>query len=307
MQYEHFGRYLYSLRIRRGYENISDFLQDHTLPISGNYYRDVEAGRKLPGFEKANELFEALPYKDDDDRYEFFWHYLKEVLPEEVHDKVLTPRVDTSFRNVKNAQELLEYDLRMHRDAAAIARFEQTHVSTDDQVSLLEKHYELMPLLHFIYMVSNATEDDIDDVCSKNSITNNKEEIDEFLTGIGVEISTNINKRTYRRSKHIFRIPRTERGIQFKGTFIKRELDTSFGKARTPEMFSEDETFEFSSIVALSERSREKLTGRLRDLISELSVSGEQLDEPTSTPFFVNVVVSGRPEYRSGTIKIENK
>lgn len=292
------SRFLYSFRVRRGYENISDFLDSVELPVSPNYYRDVEAGRKLPSVETASEIFKCLPFDETEDNMEFFWHYLKDLLPENIHEHLLIPRVDTSFKNLKNAQELLEYDLKMHREAAAIARFEHTYVSPDEEIVYLNERLDMLPLLHFLYMIDEASEDDIKQVCIKNGITRSDNIIDEYLTRISTHRMDD-GRKIYVRKNPIFRVPRTPTGISFKDIFTKHEINRSLDLDRCPEMFSTDSTFDYSVIVALPEDRREKLTERLRDLISELSISEKQLENPTAVPFFVSVVVSGRPEYKA--------
>lgn len=298
MKYPYFGRYLYSLRIRRGFENVSDFIENLNLPMSDNYYRDVEAGRKLPTIDKARELFEAMPFDEGEDKYEFFWHYLRELLPDEIHKNVMMPRVDTSFKNMKSAQELLEYDLKMHRTAAALARFEETQISTDNEIDAMTEQFELLPLVHYIHMVESATSDDINAICKNNGITFNEESIDSFFTKIGVSVEQDGSKKRYTRRKPIIRIPKNNKGLKFKDKFLYGEIEKSLANKRVPEIFSSEATFLYSMITAIPEIAQAKLTDRLRDLISEVSVSKTQLDDKTATPFFFSIVISGRPEYK---------
>ncbi|WP_295437785.1 hypothetical protein [uncultured Thiodictyon sp.] len=298
--YQHFSRYLFSFRIRHGFESTSEFLDACKVPMSDNYYRDVEAGRKLPTMDKAIELFQAMPFGESDDRYEFFWHYLKEILPEDVQKNVLMPRVDTSFERIKDSRELLEYDLRMHREAAAIARFAESHLSSDDEIAYISEAFDLMPLLHYIHMVDCASEQEIRDVCNKNDISATGEEIDRFFAAIGVQAISDNGEKRYVRSKPIFRVPRNIKGLAFKDRFTTSELIKSFEKKRAPEKFDVNATFDYSTIVAISAASQERLSDRLRDLISEISVSERQLDDPTATPFFIAILISGRHEYKPG-------
>lgn len=303
-QYKHFGRYLYSLRTRQGFESIADYIEhlkesSGSLPLSENYYRDVEAGRKLPTIEKAYELFRHLPFAESDDKHEFFWQYLKEVLPPDVFNEVVKPRVDTTFETLRESQELLAYDLKLHREAAAYARFAESHVSTDAAIAVMNEQFDLMPIVHFVHMVERATLDDLRKVCEKNGISVDDDDLDTFLRAIGVSITDEGGKKIYRRSKPVYRIPKTEAGTRFKDRFTEDEVMRSLcSDKRTAEIFEPDSTFDFSVIVALSKQAQAKLTDRLRDLISEVSVSSKQLDDPTAAPFFVGVVVSGRPAYR---------
>ena len=296
-QKKHLGSYLYSLRIKRGYENISDFLRSFDLPMSDNYYRDVEAGRRTLGLEKAVELYKVLPFNDEDDNLEFFWQYFRDNLPEEIHSKLLVPRVDTSFKNVKEAREVLEYDLKIQRKAAALARFENLHIISDDVVKNLISKIHLLPLVHYIYMVNEASLDQVKNICIKNNIKEDDDFIDSFLTSAGVSIEKKGEKKKYRRNKPVFRVPRTSSGIKFKDDFLMMEVSKSLNKTRGPESFSKNLTFDYSGIFAINKESGEKLTDRVRDFISELNVSNKQLEEPSSVPFFVSVIISARDEY----------
>lgn len=295
-QRTNFGKFLYSFRIRNGFENISNFLKSISLPMSDNYYRDVEAGRRSLSIEKAVELFRALPFNENDDDLEFFWHYFKDTLPEEIHNKLLVPRVDTSFKNVKEARETLEYDLKIHRKAAALARFENSHIITDSIANDLNSNIDLLPLIHYIYMVNEASENEVIDICDKNNIEKEFDRIDKFLINAGVAIEF-LDGKKYKRNRPFFRVPRTEEGVKFKDNFLRLEVEKSLTKTRGPENFSENCTFDYSGIFALTKESRDKLSDRLCDFVSELNVSNEQLDEKTAFPFFVSIIVSARSEY----------
>jgi len=289
----YFGRYLYSFRIRRGYESISDFLNDVNIPVSDNYYRDVESGRKLPSFEKAVEIHDHLPFIEGEDDLEYYWHYIKDLIPEKIHNKLLLPRIDTSFKNLKNAQQILEYDLKMHKDAAAIARFESSYILTDEELGCLIENKSYLPIIHFIYMTEKVSSDDILIICKQNNINDKWQKISEFLDIFSIkEISNN------KRRQPIFRVPRSLKGIEFKNEFTISEIIESQKKERTPESFEYNSTFDYSTIMLLSQESQLKISNRLRDLISELSISDKESKvNSDSTPYFVSIVISSRENY----------
>jgi hypothetical protein len=265
--------------------------------MSPNYYRDVEAGRRFLSIEKAVELYNVFPFDADEDKLEFFWHYFKDTLPEEIHGKLLLPRVDNSFKTLKESREILEYDLKIHREAAAIARSENVQMASDSIVNMLELNIDFLPTIHYIYMKDEVTGEQLSIICENNNIIFDPVVIDKFLSNVGVEIFENKNKKFYRRSKPVFRIPRTREGIKFKDKFTILEINKSFQKDRGCESFDDKDTFDYSGIYAIPKEARSRLTDRLRDLISELSVANKQLDDPSSVPFFVSIILSARHEY----------
>jgi hypothetical protein len=298
------SRFLYSVRIRLGFENISNFLSTYALPMSDNYYRDVEGGRKHLSFEKAIELSEIPPFNETEDtKLEFLWHMLRDILPEKLHSKLLFPRPDTTFENVREAQKKLEYDRKIHRGAATGARSAQQYIPNN--LEPIVQNNDLLPLLHFIYMVETAKQDEIERVCHRMGIKVDFKRICRVLEKLGVRIDNTKHKRVFTRALPIFRVPRdTNDGKKFLQSVTIDEIERSFTKEELPEekMFSEVGTFHYVNITAVAPEKKEKLTERLRDFISEVAVMDKQLEADEAEPFFISIVVSGRSEY-DGRIK----
>src|ERR1041384_3785255 len=87
------GKFLYSLRIQRGFASISDYLRVYDLPISDVYYRDLESGTKSISVETADRLCSALRA----DRRIFFFHLLNDLMPSDVVSTLIRPIADETF------------------------------------------------------------------------------------------------------------------------------------------------------------------------------------------------------------------
>jgi|GEM_PF-3461632 len=84
-----FGNYLRRLRLSRGFDNVSEYLQKYRVPITASYYRDIENGRKTLGLETAEVVCRGL----EADSHEFFFALLTDLIPGRVMSTLNAPKV----------------------------------------------------------------------------------------------------------------------------------------------------------------------------------------------------------------------
>lgn len=294
------GRFLYAMRINSGYENIADYLRKYQLPISNNYYRDVEAGRKRLSLEMAMELTRCLPIPPDGAE-EFIWHFLRDALPADLQTKLLIPRVDKAFSKQKEARDLIQRDLQMYRAAEALRQVEENYISDDRVYGTLADNIEYLPIVHHVYMAEATTDAKIRAICDVEKIPFDVDLICKTLADCGVEIEKNENEIIFRRAKPVFRVARTSAGQRLIEAFIEFELAKSKAKPPASKIFDRaDSTFETSKIISVSSRRAAILQERLQDFLTETVLAKDKLDTTDAEPYFVMCVVSARPEYNPG-------
>lgn len=122
-----FAEFLRANREKKGPSNISAFYRRYRLPITENYYRDLEAGRRIISIDLASELCRALEV----DECVFYASLLKDLLPSDVQELLLPSRdsqiIDNSF-----SEEELSLD--------------------PEAIDFFQHNKEYMPVLTFIYL-----------------------------------------------------------------------------------------------------------------------------------------------------------
>jgi hypothetical protein len=289
------GRFLFTLRTARGGEQVSQYLAKFKLPISDNYYRDVESGRKRLSLEMAIALTDALQLEDDG-KEEFMWHFLRDSLPEELSKKLLMPRVDKSVSSATEAIELLQRDLQLYRKTDAIRTFEENYITDDEVCAFLIAESDLLPIVHHVYLVEETDDRCIRDLCEIEGIEADFDRICRLMSRCGVEIKRRNQNFTFKRAKPVFRVPPTENGRRLLRLFAAMELEKS-RKRNAAHIFDPNGgIFEKSSIIAVSASRLGLLRERLQDYLTEARLGNEQ-GQSDATPFFIMTVVSARPEY----------
>lgn len=288
------GRFLYSERIRRGYESTSEYLKNYAnIPISESYYRDIESGRKTIKVDKAETLCKALKL----DKREFYYHILSNILPSDVLKEILKPIDNTSFESPSEEFEKINQQMSVLRKAYEKRLIEEPYIVDTEIVKYLEENFEVLPLIHFIYMKKICSFKELEEIISKNCIKKPFEQmIDEFeKSNIAI---VDRKEKTVTRHRKIFRIPRTDVGIRFKDKFIKSEIDETIRMSNREQIIGPDNTFAYSSIVCIEHGdSLNRISDKLTDLLAELEVEESSLDEEGTTPYFISVIFSSREKY----------
>ena len=290
------GRYLYSVRIKNGFENVSDYLRTYELPISDAYYRDVETGRKTLSLDKAQGLSEKLPIPVEE-RHDILHYVIKDALPLDICNKILKPNVHETYNNLKDYVDTVQYDLSVYEGAYELVKYkmEQTFLGTEEDIAYLEDNFKYLPILHYIYLVEEASFQSIKNVATKCKLNVSDESIREFIGKI-CDIGATGEPDTYRRKRKIFRIPKSDSGDNFKKRFLHEEVSLSSDRNRGEPFFPEG-TFEMSGIYAINPDTMKKLRKKLINFIAELDISETDLAEEDAMPFFISIITSDRNEY----------
>ena len=291
------SRHLYSIRINAGYDNISEYLKNIDIPISDNYYRDVEGGRKTLSLETAIGLANSLNLPVEG-REELIWNFLRDALPADLEQALLIPRVDRNFSNVAEARDVLDRELHLYRNAAAIRQFEDNFMTDDTVYGKLADNINYLPILHHIFLSRETTEVELRRICAHESVAFDKGKICDFLEGAGVEIFDSNGVTHYRRQKPVFRVSSSTNGRRLTREFVEGELAKSRGREPAKDAFDPTgNTFQYSRLVSASTGRIEVLRQRMQDLLAEMTLANDELGSTDATPFFVCCLVSARPEY----------
>lgn len=178
------GRYLYSLRIARGFANISDYLRKYELRISDVYYRGVESGTKIISLDTADELCNDL----EADRREFYVYLLRDLLPPDIVEKLIPPVVDETFSSLEEHQALLERDKTIYREAFAKFMLSETYVLSEEAVRMLLERIDLMPVLHFLYAIEFVTPEQLASILEQNSIPESPKQVAQMFVTTGMAL-----------------------------------------------------------------------------------------------------------------------
>jgi hypothetical protein len=291
MSKTHLARFLYSERVRRGYPSISDYLRAYNVPISESYYRDLESGRKVIRIESADALREALNL----DARRFYFHLLRDVVPEAVFSKIVQPIPDTTFDAPADAIELLTERLEKSRLALTQVLMEDAYIVGGDIVAYLDANMQLLPLIHFVYLKDECTFDEVQRVARKNGVRRGISSVLGDFRRYGIAL-VDKSRRTVRRLNRVFRIPRTSGGNAFKDRFLLAEVQRSLQKSHS-QVIGPDCSLVHSAILGLNPQGCSAVQSRLADLLAELTAQSSDLETDGALPFFVSVVVSSREEY----------
>lgn len=287
--------FLYERRIRSGFDKISSYLAVAKVPFTDNYYRDVEGGRKHLSLEGAIELHRALELSGKES-YLFFWHFFKDVLPREVHEMLFGKSTRVSAESLEQIMELREYDEKLLRRALSLTRYEREFVATDEVLGTFSESFPYLPLMTYLYMVGAATEEELKLVASQLGLPWN----DHAKAMVDAVSTREPDQAAFTRRAPTLRLPRNERGLELRDRFTRHEVDLSLSKESSSEYFAEGATFRHSAMITLRRSSLDRIQDRISDLLSEIEVeanAGEQLEDETASPYFICVMISGRPEY----------
>jgi len=309
------GRYLYSIRIQRGFANISDYLRKFELPISDVYYRDIESGAKIVSLETADRLCRAL----QTDRHVFYFHLMSDLLPADVVGKLIKPIADETFSSLEERQALLERDKTIYREAFAKFMLSETYILSEDAVRLLSERIHLMPVLHFLYAVESATAEQLASILDQNSIPESLEEVADIFAGTGMAlVEGDLTKPSgwrIRRKAVISRLPLTEEAKKLKRAFVLREVGKTIQQKQLNTEWSDTGSFHDSFILELPPESVNSVRARILDTLAEAQAGEESISYGRSLPYFLGVFFGSRTEYcprnnqpdRSVELKDENQ
>lgn len=303
-----FGQFLRSLRIERNFSNISQYLQHYQVTtISAAYYRDLESGRKQISFDTASELCKSL----EADSKRFYYHLLSDVLPNDVMKILVRPIMDETFKDVEERLKKLEDDRQTYRTAFEKSWLAEVMVPTEEIVTYLNEHFELMPIVHFLFNTESTNEFELAEVISRNDLKISVESVMESLATLGLIIvspaeSGSAQFKIRRRltqlqmpSRHITASNVTQDvGRTYRQLFVPHEIQKCFAPTlpMLKEPLVEHGTYLYSGISATTKENQEKIWLRTRDLIAQIHAVAEPISKG-GRPYYFCLGFSSRPEY----------
>jgi len=306
-----FGDYLVYLRERSGHNRIKEYFTGLKISpqdgISESYYRSLENGEKLPSVDTVKKLVHILRA----DSNIIFQRYLKDILPDNVFKKLINP-VSHENKGITLIDELEKKNkiLTAHRRSLERRQmfFENVYNASDSMVDYLQRNFEVLPLVHFIYLKEGRADDEeIREICKKNGIPQAK--VKGIIQAFDRE---KIAKVTW--SKHggessyyverfgkVFHLPLSEKGIAFRKQWIMTEVEYSLLQKKGTKIDS-GKTFSHAVIDCLpSDERLIEIQDRLFDLLAQLNASSVNLEDKDAKPYFISITLSPRQNY--GTMK----
>jgi transcriptional regulator with XRE-family HTH domain len=295
------GLYLRELRIQSGAQSISEYIKKiDDLGISETYYRALESGNKKPAIETLLALANALGA----DLFRAFQLYLQDVLPPEVFTKLINPVVrQAPSASPKEALEKKDELIAAYRAALQNAGntdlLDDAYLADDEIVQFLDDHFDLLPLVHFIYMADREiSSEEMRRVCAANNITRDLSDVISLLHDNGIADVQPAGRTTFRirRFCRVFRLPRTTKGKALRNRWMKYETERSMRDERSDQL-GVAQTFSSAMISRYRRDCLGKVHERVNDLLAELHAASSPVDDDASFPFYAAVVISPRPEY----------
>jgi hypothetical protein len=286
------GQFLYSTRVKRGYDSISEYLRNYTdMPISDSYYRDLETGRKIVRLDTAETLCQSLKINKKD----FFYHLLLDILPTDVAEDLLKQIPDETFKSPSDEFSKKEQEISTLREAFEKRLVEEPYIVGSDVLEYLNDNFEVLPLIHFIYIKNKCTFEDLEKIMEKNHIL---EPLTQIIKDFEIYKITSINwdDKTVARYSKIFRIPRTVFGIKFKDKFLESEIEQTLKMPNREPKIGHSSNFVYSSVSAFKgEDGIAKISDKISGLIAQIEV--EESHDNDAFPYFIAIVFSERENY----------
>lgn len=283
------AKFLLTERIRRGKE-IKNYVEG--LSISESYYRDLEAGRKLARVDTVVELCEKL----DLDTGECMYNLLKDLLKPAVFDNLIKPSAKITYSSPGERMKELAAKAEKMQHSFAKTLLERPIQPDKEQVEYLNKYFELLPLIHFIYMRSSCSFDELKEIIERNNIKRGlKKVLNEFRDFGLAEIDDKLE--IVRRYTPEFQLPPTREGRILKDKFFMAECETSTKKSRD-KIIGKGNSYIYSAINCIDLNKHEgDIEGCVSSLIASFDAAEDILESKNSVPFFLSVIISSREEY----------
>lgn len=289
----HLGRFLRSLRIERGYTNVTQYLRKYKLPISDVYYRDLEAGRKMVGLENAGALCSALQA----DLQTYYFYLLKDLLPEQVIQLLVRPVVDDTFESIDEKLAEQNRTHEVYRTVLMQHYSRQVLSLNEEAIAFFKQNFELLPILYFIYSLNGTNEREIGDVAKRNSVSMPASQIISQFERLGlvaiVSAENGSGPRKIRRLKPAI----TFSDDELLNKCILWETQKSLSQPRNKVTFEGEGAFVYQGLSMIAKDSHKHISRRIMDLITEIRAADIDLLSTEAEPFHYSIIVSTRPEY----------
>ncbi len=312
------GKYLRHIRLKSGYDSVGDYHRAFRLPISENYYRELENGKessnKKLSIEKAVELAKYLPTGElgnlkvlndpelssatfsKDEQHDLIYFVLRDLLGDDASKAVLKSRTETLFEDFLDFSKTMQLERRLMSDAYALQleKMQNSYIPSDAMIEYFQQHFEQLALVHFAYLRNQFSFDELLEVAIKNKISDPASSCKNFIKRCCDKKGSH-----YCRKKKIFKLSGSSAGQELKAKFILHETQHSLAKGNNSRPFSNKGTFDYSTITAFTESRLQKLRDILITLIAEMGTRSCDLDEhgEKANVIYVSLHTSPRPQY----------
>jgi transcriptional regulator with XRE-family HTH domain len=287
------GLYLKAVRVGRGSSVIAEYLKERGVEISETYYRDLEGGRKTIRLETAKELARQL----DLEKRSFFTHLLKDILDEDVFEEVIKANIVEEVRSLSDDLAKAKNDATLVQAAFSKQIGARRTEVSEEAVKALNENFELLPVVHAVYMRDEISFDDVSRVLAKNRVTRDVKDVAIFFSDNRFA-RVDWERKTFSRFSTTFRIPRTELGQKFKSRFLLAEYQKSAEKNKDSSGDPAADTWSYSTIfISSAEKMRLLVQEDAARLVARLNADELQLGDEGAKPFFASVIISPRDDY----------
>lgn len=283
----HLGQFLRTIREQRGYESIQEYARQYQLPVSYVYYTEIESGKKSISLESSKQLCEALEV----DSIAFYYHVLKDILPENLQDDFLSL---VPLHKVTDPQDLTKKSTQIKQayQKNQLSRLSSATSAMPEEGDLFfAKHPELHALVASIYCVSCTSDVELQKVAEQLGITVPIDEIIAKFQELGIIEVKDGNPRLIKRIYDII-VTNDQRAL---ASIVNAETERVIEDIDGFSAISPDETSCVFGIVGLTKQKQKEIRAFLADLDAELD--SYHLQESDAEPQLTTIVFSPVKQY----------
>lgn len=263
-----FGKFLSSLRLARGFGNVSEYLRSYETGISSVHYRHLESGERNISIEAAKQLCKGLQAEPK----EFYFNLMSDWLPPEILN-FLIPL--SSSHDVE----------KLYRQAVMHVYAEQVLFPGDNACNYLVAHFDLLPVLWFVYSVRKASLADVQTVVLKHNISTAAKDIIDGFVQLGLV--------QYCDQMEMDKIERVRPQISFGHHQLSKIIVEHEAKALGSNALLS------CSLVPLTSQSRQTIFSRIREFLRDVQNAAEEtylVSPDDAEPVYYSVVYAPRPK-----------
>lgn len=261
-----FGKFLSSLRIARGFENVSEYLRSYPIGISSVHYRHLESGERNISIEAAKQLCAELQAESK----EFYFNLLSDWLPSEIMNFLLP------------LSERTEECESSYRRAVESARQNQVLFPEENCCNYLRDNFELLPIVWMVYSLPKIPLDTVEKFVLEKKISKSAQTISDDFEKFGLVQLTPAGE-----------LQRVRPTI----SFVHHDLGRKIAEHQIEEMQAEDSLMSYS-IASLSEQAQQIIFRRIQEFIRDTVNAAEDtyMCGSQSAPVFYSLVLASKSE-----------
>lgn len=287
---DYLGNYLRSLRLERGFTNLSDYVRHCSLPISYAYYRELESGRRKPKLKTAQSLCCALKA----DTSLFYFHLLKDILPPELteHFNYVMP-VSQRMSGQEREREQERVSQKYRQGFLNVSQLNFT-IMNESACRYFINNIEHLTLIWFIYSKTEVLMAELSLIARANGIDAPVEAIVRDFEQLGlIELFQSDTGGLGVRRLHVA-ITWRDRELQAK--YLVWETEKTITQVNNTQTYDSCKPFIQYGYFLLAEDERRYVLGRIGDLLAELRSTGDDhLADDGNLYYFAMTLASRSP------------